>query len=177
MLAWSQCSTLALLATLAPTRIEILGGPGCPTSCPTVCAITTQSPIYSGSTCVDVMATWTRLQNGCAENPSCTPCRQCLGRLRVDMTATASCVQSGGGGVKVDWRTETRDTSSSAWTITGSGTGALAQRPDGSYAFTDTRDVQSGCGKEGQYYGTATTQNGSVEDVTAMFTCDACSSS
>lgn len=77
----------------------------------------------------------------------------------------------------MDWRTETRGSPSSPWTTTGTGNGALARLPDGSYSFTDTRDVQSGCGKDGQCVGTATTTNGGVESVTATFNCDACSPS
>lgn len=164
-------ATSCLLATGPFRSDELLGGSPC--RCPQTCGITEYPPSYGGATCVEIEATWTRLQNGCAQE-DCSNCRLCLGRLRVIISASAVCVSSEGGYVKTSWYTETVE-HAPPQTTTGMGTGALGVQGDGSYSSTDVRDIQAGCGFDASYAAGATTGSSNTQSVTAGFSCDGCS--
>jgi len=166
-----------LLATSPIPTDELLGGPPCPGACANTCPIMTQDPSYGGGSCVQIVATWTRLQDGCA-TPTCDQCRQCLGRLRIVITASSECYFNEGGPIKTSWMSQTQEIATppvGSTTTTGTGTGGLALNPDGSWSSSDVRDLTANCAFSASYSGSTTSGNGSMSTVSASYNCDACS--
>lgn len=172
-------ATVCLLPVPQPVVDDLVGGPACPGACPNSCPIMTQTPMNSGNSCITIEATWTRLQDGCGDQ-TCAQCRQCLGRLRIVISASAQCYFDEGGPIKTSWESQTQVEPPPPATPplpTGSGTGGLALQPDGSYSSTDVRDLIANCGASASYSGTATSGNMNSTSVSASYLCDACSPS